>query len=106
MAVKLNLNKIPLNILLSISGTFLIFCCSIIILGFSGFSFGDFFLELEIILFNFLGITGSIYMLSAVSRFLLKKLVKIETFTIYAWLTNIIGLALLVRLILSPINLD
>ena len=45
-------------------------------------------------------------MLSAVSRFLLKKLVKIETFTVYAWLTNIIGLALLVRLILSPINLD
>ena len=106
MAVKLNLNKIPLNILLSISGTFLIFCCSIIILGFSGMSFGDFFLELEVILFNFLGLTGSIYMLSAVSRFLLKKLVKIETFTIYAWLTNIIGLALLVRLILSPINLD
>ena len=103
MAVKLNLNKIPLNILLSISGTFLIFCCFYIIFP---FSFGEFFGEFGFILFNFLGITGSIYMLSAVSRFLLKKLVRIETFTVYAWLTNIIGLALLVRLILSPINLD
>ena len=41
-------------------------------------------------------------MLSAVSRFLLKKLVKIETFTVYAWLTNTIGLVLLFRLFFNP----
>lgn len=90
------MNKIRLNIILAIGGTFVLICSVLLDLLPNN-------LNTNSIIFQSLGIVGASYLVSTlIHLFITKQMGKnTELLTVYAWLSNLAGFALVVNGIVS-----